>query len=185
MTGQGGGGLESGWLLVGLLVLVAAAGSFLVVVGPGRTAVVLRGGVVRRVLRPGIGVRTPLVEDLVPVTSEPQEVPVLVRARTDDGFPVLVLADVRARPAGPVVGEPLVDASAVAERTTEDAIRDEVGQWPMARLREAMAGVEPALLGRVRPAASARGVDVLDLEVVEVDILLTFHDGDERRRGAG
>jgi hypothetical protein len=133
---------------------------------------VVRRGVVRRVRTAGLVVRLPVLETFVEGVDGPAEVPVSARATTRDGVPVLVLAEATVAVPRPRAGAPYVDRWPAAELAVEETIARTVTGWAASALTQTAGAARQPLQQAVRSAADEAGVEVHDLELVEVDVVL-------------
>lgn len=143
-------------------------------VQPGQWLAVTRGGVVRRSRTSGLAWRLPLVERFEADVDQPHELPVGVRATTADGVPVLVLLEATVSIPRPEPGTRYADPWPAAERAAERTIAHTVTGWSAADLTQAVAAAQRPLRRAVKSAVDELGVEVHDLELVEVDVQL--HD---------
>ncbi|QCW50316.2 hypothetical protein FE634_07670 [Nocardioides dongxiaopingii] len=162
------------WLLLAVPVIGLLAATLLRWVPTGHLLVVTRRGVVSRVVRPGVAVRGP-AGDAVLVPTEPEEVPLHVRATTRDGTAVrmLVRAEVRLVPPTPLerYTDPVRAAVPSAERVLQAAIEDDphgdLHDLPV-RLRRSW----PRLTALADRETTPRGLRILSLELAELDAVL-------------
>lgn len=138
----------------------------------GRWVAVVRGDVVRRVRTSGLIWRLPLVERFVEDNEGPGEVPLLSRATTRDGVPVLVLAEATVSIPRPAVGTRYADPWPAAELAAEAAIARSVVGWSATDLTQAVAASTRPLRRAVDAAADEHGVHVVHLDLVEVGVRL-------------
>jgi len=147
-------------------------------VQPGQWMVVTRHGLVVRECRSGLGWRLPLVERFEQDLDEPHEIPVGVRATTRDGVPVLVLVEATVSIPRPVPGTRYADPWPAAELAAEETIARSVTGWSAADLTQTADAAQRPLRSAVRTAVDELGVEVHDLELVEIGVRL-----DEAARG--
>jgi len=138
----------------------------------GMWVAVVRDGVVRRVRTSGLVCRLPLVEQFVEETDGPCEVPLHARATTRDGVPVLVLAEATVSIPRPAVGTRYADPWPAAEQAAEETIARTVTGWSATDLTQAVAATKRPLRRAVDAAVDRHGVQVVDLDLVEVDVQL-------------
>lgn len=138
----------------------------------GQWTVVTRGGVVRRGYSSGWAWRLPFVERFEHELAEPHELPVSARATTADGVPVLVMLEVRVSIPRPGAGTRYADPWPAAELVAEQTIAHAVADWSAADLTQAAADARRPLRHAVRTAVDGLGVEVHDLELVEVGVRL-------------
>lgn len=166
--------------VVVMFALAALAVAAVVMVVPlGQRRVILRSGTVRRVAESGLAWHLPLAERSVRVVAAPDVWPVRVRATTVDGVPVLVLAEVELRLLPPQVGHAWTDPLPEAERRAEASLAELVATLPVAQLRYALRAAEHGLRERIETAVTPLGVEVLDVEVLEVDLPLASARGSD------
>jgi len=169
-----------------LLVAAATLGACWASVGvrrvqQGQWMAVLRGDRVRRVRTSGLVARWPFVERFAHDVDEPHQLPLQVRATTRDGVPVVVLAETTVSFPRPAVGARYADPWPGAEVTAEETIARTVAGWSAAELTQTADATHRPLRHAVRRAVDGLGVDVVDLELVEVAVPLQ----DDASRGAG
>lgn len=160
-------------LLVAAGVLVATWATTCVRRVPaGQWLVVTRGGVVRRSQAAGLAWRLPFVERFEHDLSRPHDLPVAVRATTRDGVPVLVLLEATVSIPRPAPGTRYVDPWPAAELAAEETIARAVTDWTAAGLTQTAAAAQKPLRRAVRSTVDGLGVEVHDLELVEVGVQL-------------
>ncbi|MFC7494210.1 MULTISPECIES: SPFH domain-containing protein [unclassified Nocardioides] len=146
-------------------------------VRPGEWTVVTRRGVVRRGWSSGWAWRIPFVERFEREVSRPHELPVGVRATTADGVTVLVLVEATVSIARPEAGARYADPWPAAELAAEQTIAHTVTGWAASDLTQTAAAAQRPLRRAVRSAVDGLGVEVHDLELVEVDVRLDTAHG--------
>jgi len=144
----------------------------------GQWLVVTRRGLVVRECRSRLGWRLPFVERFEQDLDQPHEIPVGVRAKTRDGVPVLVLVEATVSIPRPVPGTWYADPWPAAELAAEETIARSVTGWSAADLTQTADAAQLPLRSAVRTAVVELGVEVHDLELVEVGVRL-----DEAARG--
>ncbi|MCD4525426.1 SPFH domain-containing protein [Nocardioides sp. cx-173] len=151
----------------------------------GHVLVVIRRGIVSRVTGAGLRLRWPGVDRAEVVPVAPQELPLVVRADTADGRDVrlLVLARVTLVPPSPLERfvEPLASAEVAAQRVLAEAVR----RRAVADLAEELTQSWPSLVAAADAVTRPRGVRVVDLELVELDVLLVPSTSVTAARGSG
>jgi len=141
-------------------------------VQPGQWMVATRGGVVRRVYTSGLAWRLPFIEGFGQQLAEPHDLPLGVRATTSDGVPILVLTEVTVSIPVPTSGQRYVDPWDAAELVVEETIARSVAGWSAAELTQSAAITQQPIRRALRTAVGGLGVEVVDLELVEVDVQL-------------
>jgi regulator of protease activity HflC (stomatin/prohibitin superfamily) len=152
-------------------------------VQPGQWMVAHRAGVVRRVYTSGLAWRLPFVEQFGQDLTEPHDLPLGVRATTRDGVPILVLTEVTVSIPRPKPGERYVDPWDAAELVAEETIARSVAGWSAAELTQSAVMTQRPIRRALRAAVDGLGVEVLDLELVEVDVQLADQLDPLDRRG--
>ncbi|HEY0952016.1 SPFH domain-containing protein [Nocardioides sp.] len=164
---------DTALLLMAAVVLVATwATTCLRHVPPGQWIVVTRRGVVRRTRASGLVWRLPFVERFERDLSRPHDLPVAVRATTRDGVPVLVLLEATVSIPAPTPGTPYADPWPAAELAAEEAVAQVVTDWSAGDLPRTAAAAHRPLRRAVRSTVDGLGVEVHDLELVEVGLQL-------------
>lgn len=138
----------------------------------GQWLAVVRRGVVRRAQTSGFVWRLPLVERFVRDLSEPHDLPVAVRATTSDGIPVVVLLEASVSIPPPSRGTRYADPWPVAEVAAEETVARVVTEWSAAGLTQTASAARLPLRRAVRATVDELGVEVHDLELVEVGVQL-------------
>jgi len=168
----------STWIWFGVVTggLLLATVS-LSLVPQGQRRVVIRGGLVRRVVESGIAWRIPILERSEPVLAMAHDVPLAVRATTIDGVPVVVLVETVVTIRPPAPGRRYADPWPAAEEQVEAEIRSLVSRLPVVQLTHALRAAEGRLLASIGQAVRVHGVELESIEVVEVDLPLASDHG--------
>ncbi|WP_296606299.1 SPFH domain-containing protein [Nocardioides sp.] len=138
----------------------------------GQWLAVVRGGVVRRSHVAGFAWRLPLVERFARDLSQPHDLPVMVRATTSDGVPVVVLLEASVSIPAPPPGTRYADPWPAAEVAAEETVARVVTEWSAAGLTQTASAARLPLRRAVRATVDELGVEVHDLELVEVGVQL-------------
>jgi regulator of protease activity HflC (stomatin/prohibitin superfamily) len=138
----------------------------------GQWLAVTRRGVVRRSHSSGLAWRLPFLERFEHELSCPHDLPVAVRATTRDGVPVLVLLEATVSIPKPAPGVRYADPWPAAELAAEEAIARVVTDWSAAGLTQTAAAAQQPLRRAVKATVDELGVEVHDLELVEVGVQL-------------
>lgn len=138
----------------------------------GQWLAVTRRGVVRRSHASGLAWRLPFAERFEHDVSRPHELPVAVRATTRDGVPVLVLLEATVSIPRPAPGTRYADPWPAAELAAEEAVARVVTDWSAGELPQAAAAAQKPMRRAVRATVDGLGVEVHDLELVEVGVQL-------------
>ncbi|CAI9411224.1 SPFH domain-containing protein [Nocardioides sp. T2.26MG-1] len=159
-------------LVVAGVLLAAWATTCLRRVPAGQWLAATRRGVVRRSRSSGLAWRLPFVERFERDLVHPHDLPVAVRATTRDGVPVLVLADAIVSIPRPAPGSRYADPWPAAELAAEEAIAGVVTDWSAAGLTQTATDAQPPLRRAVKSRVDPLGVEVHDLELVEIGVQL-------------
>jgi regulator of protease activity HflC (stomatin/prohibitin superfamily) len=160
-------------ILVAAAVLVGCwAGTCVRPVPAGQWLAVVRFGVVRRTRTSGFAWRLPLIERFERDLAQPHDLPVAVRATTSDGVPVVVLLEASVSIPPPSTGTRYADPWPAAEAAAEETIARVVTEWSAAGLTQTASAARLPLRRAVRATVDELGVEVHDLELVEVDVQL-------------
>lgn len=166
---------ESGtvvWVLLALAVAAVLAMSAIRWVPQGQRLVATRRGVVTRVAGPGVFLRVPGGDEVVLEAAGPEELPLAVHATSRDGTAVRLLLTALARRSPPAPALPYVDPWSVASPEAERILGELVATTHVCDLAEVLAASRADLLTTIDEACRPRGVEVLDLDLVELDALL-------------
>jgi len=158
-------------------VVAVLAFSSLRWVPAGQRIVVTRRGIVSRVGGPGLFFRVPVAERVLLAPSGAEELFLGVHATTRDGTDVrlLVTAEVRLPP--PDRGQPYVDPRGAGGLALEALLADAVRQHETASLPDALRRSWSELVAEADRVGRINGLEVIDLELDELDALLTPHLG--------
>ncbi len=160
------------WVLLALSTVAVLAMSAVRWVPQGHRLVATRRGVVTRVAGPGVFLRVPGADQVVLEQADPVELPLAVRATSRDGTDVrlLLMASVRRGPPAPAL--PYVDPWTAASPEAERVLGEVVERTDVCDLAEVLEASRESLLATIDGACRPRGVEVLDLDLVELDALL-------------
>jgi len=164
------------WMAV-IVGLVLLTGSTMSLVPRGERRVVIRRGLVRRVVESGVAWRVPILDRVEAVLSASLDLPVTVRATTIDGVPVLVLLETVVEVLPPMPGHPYADPWPAAEEIIQGQVSSLVSRLPVVQLRHALRAAEGQLLHAIRAPVRRLGVELQSIEVVEIDLPLTSDRG--------
>lgn len=165
------------WVLLVLCTAAALALSVLRWVPPGHRIVATRRGVVSRVAGPGLFLRVPVADQVEVLSAGPEELPLAVRATSRDGTDVRLLATALVRRRSPEPAEPYADPWAAASQAAEQVLADLIERTDVCDLSGALDGSWKGLVSAADGATRPWGVEVHDLELVELDALLTHLTG--------
>lgn len=138
----------------------------------GQWVATTRRGVVRRARGSGFAWRLPFLEEFEADIEEPHEIPLGVRATTSDGVPVLVLAEATVSLPRPAAGTAYADPWPRAELAAEETVARSVSGWTVAQVTRSATGARRPLRRAVRDAVEDHGVELSELELVEVAVQL-------------
>ena len=166
---------ESGavvWVLLALAVAAVLAMSAVRWVPQGQRLVATRRGVVTRVAGPGLYLRVPGADQVVLEVAGPEELPLAVHATSRDGTDVRLVLSVLVRRSPPAPAVPYVDPWAAGSLEAERVLREVVEHSDVCDLAEVLEASRGSLLTAIDEACRPRGVEILDLDLVELDALL-------------
>ncbi|MDP2773864.1 MAG: SPFH domain-containing protein [Nocardioides sp.] len=158
--------------LLGVPFLALLAINSLRWVPAGHVLVVVRRGIVSRVSGTGLRLRLPVVDHTELVEVAAQERPLVVRATTADGHDVRLLVLACVRLAAPTPLERFVDPLVAAEAAAHRVLAEAVGRLAVADLAARLTQSWPTVVAAADAATRPHGVQALDLELVELDVLL-------------
>ncbi len=171
---EASGPTETVWLVVGVLLLLAAVAVSLRVAAEHERVVVTRWGRITRVGGPGVVWRLPLLERSSTVSLRPAQFELGVSTFTADGASVHVRATGRVRVVDPVRAlQAAPDPVSAAMTETEDRLarevaRVELGDLPATRIR-----LENVLAADVSASTARWGVEIEAIELYDVEVRLT------------
>lgn len=170
--------MESGsstvvWVMLVLAVATVLAMSAVRWVPQGHRLVAIRRGTVSRVAGPGLFLRVPGTDEVVLEPSGPEELPLALHATSRDGTEVRMLLTALARRSPPAPAEPYVDPWAAGSEAAEEVLREVVEHTDVCDLAQVLETSQESLLTRIDEACRPRGVEVLDLDLVELDAVLS------------
>lgn len=134
--------------------------------------VVTRRGVVVRTRSSGLAWRLPFAERFEQDLDRTHDLPVGARATTQDGVPVLLMVEATVSIPRPAPGTRYADPWPAAELAAETTIARSVAGWSAADLTQTAAAAQQPLRRAVRSDLDELGVQVHDLELVEIGIRL-------------
>lgn len=166
------GGPQAAGLVLGLLVLLLAAGSVRVVPEHSRL-VVQRLGRLSRVAGPGVVLRIPGLDRVTEVSLRPTHLDLVVPALTRDGVPVRLHATALTRVSDPALATGSPDPATVVAAELEAQLSGAVARCSLAELLPSRACLVEDLPGQASALTATWGVEVLTVTIVDVEARLT------------
>ncbi len=160
------------WAVLLLPSLTLLGGLSVRRVGRDELVLVVRDGRVVRSGATGWVARVPGLERFVAVPTDRQQLPVVVRGRTRDGVPIVVLADLTLVVEGVPDSVEYADPAAAAVRVAEAVVAEAVGRHDAVVLVDDLGDLEGSLAAAVTRRL-VRGSVATDLTVTEIEAQLT------------
>jgi len=165
------------WAVLALSTAAVLALSMLRWVPPGYRIVATRRGIVSRVAGPGLFLRIPVADRVVVQPAGREDLPLVVHATSRDGTDVRLLVTAWVRRRSPEPATPYADPWTAGSRMAEQLLAEVIERTEVCDLGRVLEESWDSLVAAAAEACRPRGVDVLDLELAELDALLTPHHG--------
>ena len=160
------------WVILLLAVATVLAMSAIRWVPQGQRLVATRRGVVTRVAGPGLFLRVPGADQVLFEVAGPEELPLAAHATSRDGTDVRLLLTALVRRSPPAPAQAYVDPWNAASPEAERVLGELVERTDLGDLAGVLEESLGSLLTTIDEACRPRGVEVLDLDLVELDALL-------------